>query len=59
MSPLLAQSGQIETSDVCPLLDQKQTYRYVRFTPESGHRSARRECPLRADCVAKVAKQAL
>jgi hypothetical protein len=24
---------------------------FVRFTPESGHRSARRECPLRANRV--------
>src|SRR5262249_31386965 len=35
-------------------LSQKQTFRHVRFTPESGHWSARVECPLWADTVEKV-----
>jgi hypothetical protein len=39
-------------------LGQKQTFwpisRHVRFTPKSGHRSARLQCPLWADFVVEV-----
>ena len=35
-------------SAICPVSDQKQTYRYVRFTPESGHRAEMPACPLSA-----------
>ena len=46
---LMAQSGHAEMSAICPLSDQKQTHRYVRFTPESGHRELASICLLCAN----------
>src|SRR5262249_49377940 len=43
-----ATKGRAEMSAICPVSDQKQTYRYVRFTPESGHRAEMPACPLSA-----------
>jgi hypothetical protein len=51
---LRGESVESPMSQMGPISDLDVRNREVRFAPKNGHHAARKQCPVRADSVAKV-----